>query len=325
MKWFKHNGSLRNDPKVKRLIREYGSDGYAVYVAIIESIADSLDPMTKIIPFLEEEVSDIAYEFKIDSERVRKILDFCIKQGLLEESTTGYIFCFKLYKYVDEYFTKPQKNKELYANRNKEIINAYKQGGLHPMLLCLKELAPQFTDQIGQIKIDTPYQLATNSGVTPNKLSQEEIRIEENRVDKNRIEEEKNTKKEYFDYSQKPKYPNYQPSTDKLSTAITKAIEHWNSKENLPSCKYSIFTLPDIANVKTKFDVFRDGEILKAIDNLDVCYDKIDPNYRPKAFHRFIINSLDNWLDEAEPCKMFESESTKEIGIINPEDIEGLF
>jgi len=112
--------------------------------------------------------------------------------------------------------------------------------------------------------------------------------------------------------------PNYQ-TYNSLSDKITEAINHWNTKKNLPSCKYSIFTLPDVASVKTKFDVFRDGEILKAIDNLDTCYDKIDPNYRPKAFHRFIINSLDNWLDEAEPLKNYDNPKQKKSRTLDEE------
>ena len=74
MKWFKHAGTLRHDPKVKRLIREFGSDGYCVYMVVVESISESLDPISKIIPFLEEDASDIAYEFKIDSDRVYMLL-----------------------------------------------------------------------------------------------------------------------------------------------------------------------------------------------------------------------------------------------------------
>ena len=195
MKWFKHAGTLRHDPKVKRLIREYGnSDGYCVYMVVVESISESLDPISKIIPFLEEDASDIAYEFKIDSDKVRRILDFCVKQGLLEESTTGYIFCFKLYKYVDEYFTKNKKNQEMHSARNREIINAYKNGGLAPMLLCLKELAPSYSNQIGQIKIDGLDQLQSQSRVSPDFVPLEEKRVEESRIEEIR-EEEKNTKR----------------------------------------------------------------------------------------------------------------------------------
>lgn len=185
MKWFKHSSSLRNDPKVKRLIRKYGSDGYAIYVSIVEMIADSLDPISKIIPFLEEDIMDIAIEFNIDSSRVNEVLDFCIDQGLLHENTNGMIFCFKLYSYVDEYFTKNQKNKEQFIKRNRAIITAYKEGGIESMLLSVQELNGQPQHLIGQIKITAPEQLQSNSRVRRDKLSQEEIRVDKIRGESN--------------------------------------------------------------------------------------------------------------------------------------------
>jgi len=130
----------------------------------------------------------------------------------------------------------------------------------------------------------------------------------------NTLQKQNTETSDYEGHYEKPYIPSFS-----LPDKITEAINHWNTKKNLPSCKYSIFTLPDVASVKTKFDVFRDGEILKAIDNLDTCYDKIDPNYRPKAFHRFIINSLDNWLDEAEPLKNYDNPKQKKSRTLDEE------
>jgi len=100
----------------------------------------------------------------------------------------------------------------------------------------------------------------------------------------------------------KPKYENVpqQEQPTKLSQLITAGINHWNSKENLPVCRYTVITLPNnkLADITNMFDVHRDGEILTAIDNLSKAYDSIDQTYRPKNFQNFICTSLDNWFEE---------------------------
>jgi hypothetical protein len=129
-------------------------------------------------------------------------------------------------------------------------------------------------------------QLATNDGHRLGKVS----------IVKSSI----NLDKDYKENKQKQTYQNYTPNKNKLSQLITEGINHWNSKENLPKCKYTVITLPNnkLSDITNKFDVFREGEILAAIDNLSKSYDTIDQDYRPKNFQNFIVNSLDNWFEE---------------------------
>lgn len=328
MKWFKHSGSLRHDPKVKRLVRQYGAEGWTVYTVVVESIAASLDPINKIIPFLEEDAIDIAYEYKIDSGRVKEILDFCIEQGLFEESTSGYIFCFKLYKYVDEYFTKKQKNKEIYADRNKEIINAYKIGGIAPMLLCLKELAPSLSAQIGQIKLDSPYQLQSNSRVTPDFIPQEEIRVEESRLEENRREEKKQVKKENlgfesFDpYKQQTSQPfeSYVAPEKKPEDLLKKVWSHWNSLSgdngNLPHDPFiptSFNNAPMMLEVINGHGVDR---VIECIDKLNRIYSKL--SHKPSNPKSLLVNnSITHWLNSDEKGQTSEKDMEKYDAIMD--------
>ena len=92
---------------------------------------------------------------------------------------------------------------------------------------------------------------------------------------------------------------------DSLSKRINEGIKHWNTKENLLKCSYNDMTIPynKRDEVVNKFDVYRDGEILTAIDNLSKAYESIDQKYRPKNFQNFICNSLDNWFEERETPK----------------------
>lgn len=127
--------------------------------------------------------------------------------------------------------------------------------------------------------------------------------IEYEELNRNNEREELKGNDEYI-----PQHDTYIPPdrrTNPLSSKITEAIEHWNNKSNLPKCKYTIITLPKIGDIKSKFDVFRDGEIINAIDNLSKAYDSLEQTYRPKNFQNFIVNSLDNWFEEMtiEPIK----------------------
>lgn len=102
MKWFKHQTSMRHDPKIRRVIRQYGADGYAIYNYILESIAGNLNPKDP-LPNLEETSEDIAYDLKLDTLRVQEIVGLCLEQGLFsQDETTGHILCLKMYKFLDD-------------------------------------------------------------------------------------------------------------------------------------------------------------------------------------------------------------------------------
>lgn len=117
---------------------------------------------------------------------------------------------------------------------------------------------------------------------------------------------EKNNKKENSDFSSFPG-----SSFKSLSGRISEAISHWNQKGNLPPCKHTVITLPQIGDVKTNFNVYLGDEILNAIDNFSKVFDEIDPKFRPKSFHKFILVSLDNWLDSANPLEQYEKNKSE--------------
>lgn len=102
MRWFKHSTNMRHDPKIKRLIRNYGGLGYAVYNYIIESISGNLDKNSP-NPELEETADDIAYELRIDTNQVEDIISFCVdEQLLIKDLKSGSIHCYKIYKFLDD-------------------------------------------------------------------------------------------------------------------------------------------------------------------------------------------------------------------------------
>ncbi len=121
----------------------------------------------------------------------------------------------------------------------------------------------------------------------------DKISLDKSRLDKNSYKGGNAEKKN------QPYTPQSKPQ-NKLSKLITEGINYWNSKSNLPTCKYTVFTIPGDKRdeINNKFDVYRDGEIFNAIDNLSKAYDSIEQTYRPRNFQNFICTSLDNWFEE---------------------------
>lgn len=102
MKWFKHMTRMRHDVKLRRVIAKYGIDGYGVYNAILESIAETLDSSAP-EPDLEETAQDIAEYFNMDTVKVEEITWFCLEQQLFtQDEITGRIVCQKMYKFIDD-------------------------------------------------------------------------------------------------------------------------------------------------------------------------------------------------------------------------------
>lgn len=89
---------------------------------------------------------------------------------------------------------------------------------------------------------------------------------------------------------------NKENNKENISYLVRETISHWNSK-NLPICKHTMATLPEISEVASKVSVYTLEEINKAIDNFAEKYDDLE--CKVKSYHRFIIVSLENWLDSA--------------------------
>lgn len=123
-------------------------------------------------------------------------------------------------------------------------------------------------------------------------------------LDKVRLDIDKNNKKKIN-----------KKESGSLSNIIQSSIDHWNTKEKLPTCKYSVINLPDIRDVKIKFDVFSSIEINEAIDNLSEFWDMEEKKI--SSFHRFIIVSLDRWLESADPKSRYENENDNFKGEVN--------
>ena len=115
MQYFKHLSSMRNDPKIKRVIAKYGLEGYGLYNLMLESIAGSVETSNP-MPFLEETCEDIAMFYNGNSAKIEEMVKFMISQGLFSvETVERRIACFKIYKYFEQSQTRSDKIRELIA------------------------------------------------------------------------------------------------------------------------------------------------------------------------------------------------------------------
>ena len=93
---------MRNDIKIKRIIKKYGLEGYGLYNLIVESIAESLSS-DKPMPELEETARDIAEQYNNDTPHIEEIIKYMIDNGLFEISDmNGRLLCKKIYKFIDK-------------------------------------------------------------------------------------------------------------------------------------------------------------------------------------------------------------------------------
>lgn len=119
MKWFMHDSRARNDAKLAKIIIRHGIEGYGLYFACIEIIADELTPSNFNFE-LEHDSELLAAMFRMDTLKVEKIMRDFVELGLFEYSeTTHRVACYKLAKRLDN---ATSQNKEVQA-----ILNNFKE------------------------------------------------------------------------------------------------------------------------------------------------------------------------------------------------------
>ena len=119
MKWYKHYSDMSNDVKIKRVIRKYGAEGYALYNYVLELIVRKLDKDSP-LPDLEESSADVAYDLNMDTLKVEEIMWYCVEQGLFEQDElTGRLTAHKIYKFLDKAQTRSPEIKMMIDNYSK--------------------------------------------------------------------------------------------------------------------------------------------------------------------------------------------------------------
>lgn len=123
MRWFKHMSDMRHDPRIRRVIRKYGIEGYGLYCLVIESIVQQMSSSSP-IPDMQEDCEDLAGEYYGDTAKINEMVSFMINQGLFKpDEMTGLIVCHKIYKYLDTSMTNSPELRKMIKGYRQKISN----------------------------------------------------------------------------------------------------------------------------------------------------------------------------------------------------------
>jgi hypothetical protein len=116
--------TMSNDPKIRRLIRRFGVEGYGVYNYILELIVRRMESETP-LPDLEENAGDIAADLSMDTVRVEEIVTFCVQQGLFQyDHISGRLVAHKVYKFLDQSTTRSVEIKNMLSRYKSTVENS---------------------------------------------------------------------------------------------------------------------------------------------------------------------------------------------------------
>lgn len=80
--YFSHDTSMRDDPKIKALRRKFKAEGYGIWCMLLESITDSDCFRLKI------DYEIMSGDYDVDPERLREVVEYCLKLELLQSNTS---------------------------------------------------------------------------------------------------------------------------------------------------------------------------------------------------------------------------------------------
>jgi len=110
MKWFEHETDALEHPKIKALIKEFGSDGYYVCFGTWEKIGKYGDKYLR-LPFSKYPKTLFEEDLRLSIDKIEKIWVFMSKLSLLSPNSlkNNILYSSKLKERCDEYHKKLQR------------------------------------------------------------------------------------------------------------------------------------------------------------------------------------------------------------------------
>lgn len=112
MKWFKHDTDATNDPKIRKLKKQFGMEGYGFYFNLLELIARDMEDRPDEFGFLPTDWDYEALEMEtgLSSDKLRTITDFMCEIGLfcLKDKR---LYNSKIIERCDDYTSRILRNK----------------------------------------------------------------------------------------------------------------------------------------------------------------------------------------------------------------------
>jgi hypothetical protein len=111
MNWYKHEASMHDDNRVRKLIIKYGLRGYGLYNYCIELILPKISPLDYSCR-LDQEPEILAHIVGEDKKEIEEILQYIVELGLFENNN-GHFFCPKILKRIATYQTSNPEMREI--------------------------------------------------------------------------------------------------------------------------------------------------------------------------------------------------------------------
>jgi len=185
MKWTKHDSDAHDDARIKKVLRNYGLEGYGLYWYCIELITKNVNK-NNLSFALEDDAVDIAHSARSTEQKVSEMMRYFVEIGLFEEHE-GKITCLKIASRLDKSMTGNDQMRQIIAKiKGKTAIN-------HDGIMISHDGIMISHDRI-----------MTES----ENIMQEERRREEKRLDKNRLKDSCPPTEDLPPKKPKPKIPN---------------------------------------------------------------------------------------------------------------------
>lgn len=299
--FFKVDIEILNDSKIKLLRKMPEGDTLLVlWIGLLSLAMKADDPGTvelgKGIPFTAEMLSA---ELDIKITTVRMGLETFQKLRMVDmlDADTIYITNFEKHQALDKIRSNREATRKRVASHRQRVKSIAQNNSNGYNDDCNANVTNDVTNQ------------SKNSNGT------EENLIEFNRIDINREEKE---------YTRDERFPPPPPlekitkdsefETDTGKYNIDSMISVWNSLNNLPLFRGTSLNLKDPAEVYKSISLYSQAEVIKAIENIDGCWNLTD-EHKPGGIEKFLINSLNRWVDEVKPFDRYKSSKKKERGV----------
>ena len=151
LSYFKHEITMRNDPKMKVVRAKYGDEGYAVYCMLLEYLSEK--EMLQ-APFDDDELEIMAVDFDKNVDRLRELIGFFTKKRIeLIQIDEGFIRCRQLDKRAKSVFD--DRRRDLLKLRASSVkLSAEKPSGNSEKLSGNSEKLPNNQDSILEYSIE---------------------------------------------------------------------------------------------------------------------------------------------------------------------------
>src|SRR4051812_45989014 len=109
--YFRHDYNSRNDAKILELRAEFGYEGYGVYWALIETLAEDSDGCIN-----GRAIAGLSVGLGVPKDKLQAVMDACLRTGLLKQDADGNLRSDRM----DEH----KRDREMYAKQGREGAKA---------------------------------------------------------------------------------------------------------------------------------------------------------------------------------------------------------